>query len=185
MKKSTWLPISLFVSASFALIGAGGPAAQTQTPARPDGQELAARRRLQKPPKIVSLVKSLRVEKAEIESSGGVDYLLLTVRNDSHKPVACVSFCSMMHELGYSSRTECSRTIVLPGVIYQEDDAVPAYGERTDQFRAVALEPDKPLFVCAATFTDGTQEGDERVREHDKKLYEKIKEMRRNQKGVN
>ena len=171
MNKSTWLLIGLCALASLAFIAGGGLLIKPLTPA-PATAQATRNKRLHEVPKIVTKTRSLQVARTEIVPLGSDDLLRLTLHNDSEKTIVSFSICTMLDEYGRSSMTYYGPD--------ETDEAVAPYGERTVDILAWALKPGKPLFICAATFADGTQEGVERILKSDKESYEEMKKERRN-----
>lgn len=174
MKKSTWLVVGL---CALALPAAGVVTLSRFAPA-PAAAQATRSRKFQGPPRIVSEVPSLQVERTEIVPFGpDSEHLLLTLRNHSEKKIVFFTLCSDLDERGYSGVTFLGPE--------ETDEAVAPYGERTERLPADEWKPGRPLIICGATFEDGTREGAEYVREAHKERYEKHKEERRKRKGVN
>ena len=174
MNKSTWLLLCLCVLGAFAFLATVGPTIKPLTPS-PATAQSSVQRRFQEPPKIISKVKSLQVARTAVVTFGAGDRLRLTLRNDSEKTAVSFSLCTTLDDHSRSSMTFYGPE--------ETDEAVAPYGERTEEIPAAALEPGKPLIVCAATFADGTQEGVQHLLKSDKESYEEMKKSAANVRG--
>jgi len=144
---------------------------KNQMPERtPSGRLI--RNRIDKLPEIVSETPSLEVVKAEVKPLYNAgDFLVLTVRNNSTKAVVSFTVCTRMDDSGGTSISYAAGEAV--GVEY-----ILPYDEKTVEIIADNMEPDKPITLCAVTFSDDSQEGLPEQRESEKKRWEEVKKQR-------
>jgi hypothetical protein len=130
------------------------------------------RTRIDKLPEIVSKTPSLEVVKAEVKPLYNAgDFLVLTVRNNSPKAVFSFTVCTTQHEFGGTSISYAAGEDV--GVEY-----ILPYDEKTVEIIADNFEPDKPITLCAVTFSDDSQEGLPEACKSEKKSWQEVKKQR-------